>query len=360
MPFSRLLASRCAVRLPALASFLLGATALAAGPAAALLTFDDPAEYRPPTPGIADSVVYLTFEPAGEAQQSCTGTLVAGETHIITAAHCLTDFDGTVDVPWVDVHFEAAGVTMRADFDALSIPDGWLGLPSLTPDDIAMIELPGPAPAGLRGLEPAPADIDFEDPLTVWLFGYGYGGLGGVDPGLMPGVLRAGFNHYDDPSALDPWQGFFNVFDFDDYTEGSNIVGEPGWVTYPGNPPIQSIPQVDYDFDRNWVLGESMTASGDSGGPSVVDIYLVGVHSWVQPGLGGDVILLEDAPGAMDIGFGWIAGDTSVAAHADWIQGVLSGTTIPEPSTGVLLGVALSGALSVGRRGARRRGAPIA
>jgi len=316
------------------------AIALCAASGEALLTYDNPSEYRP-GPGLSDAVVYLTFETVEGNVDSCTGTLLAGETHILTAAHCLTDETGTTDVEWVDVHFPESGTTLRADFDAFSFSEGWSGVPAFTPADLAIIELPGPAPAGIRGLEPVPPELDLPTPLPIQIFGYGNGGEGGLDPGLPPGVLRVGFNHYDDPSPLDPWQGRFNVFDFDDYSEANNQVGEPGYVTTPGNPPITTYLYMDLDGDGDAVLAEVMTAGGDSGGPSVLDIYLVGVHSWIQNGVGGDVFQPDGATDAADVGFGWIAGDVSVAAYSDWIYSVVNGATIPEAGTGSLLGAAL-------------------
>jgi hypothetical protein len=160
----------------------------------------------------------------------------------------------------------------------------------------------------------------------------GYGATGAGLASTAGTVLRAGTNTYD--LIYDGIPGNPYIFDFDDGTPQRDTLGDIADV-------------------HNLGTGntEAMLASGDSGGPSFIQIAgtweLAGIHSFIaSPGLPLDVDNVRDSS------FGELSGDTRLAFYAQWIDSV---TGVPEPGSWALIVAGLIGIGTATRRSRRVR-----
>jgi secreted trypsin-like serine protease len=257
-------------------------------------------------------VAYL--EPA-----ECSGSLLTGGLHILTAAHCLNE--GGVNVP--------EGTAMKATFKLpsgeVSIPvteyyihPEWTGYESEVGNDIAVLKLKNPAPNTVDRYEINRNKNEVGKVFTK--VGYGYLGTGakGQDENSNSEEKRyAGQNRYDglidvlknatesDMSEL--VLGSQLIFDFDDGSIARDTLGK-------------HFPQLT---DRGLGKDEIATASGDSGGPSFVEGKIAGISSWGYSDRGFFKTNIGDIDNIDDNGsFGEISGDTRVSFYASWIDRV--------------------------------------
>lgn len=273
-------------RLAALAALLL------ALPARAIIVRDDvlDADYIVDD---ADWPALVTlFEP-----DDCLGTLVDPR-HLLTVAHCAVDLEvgGTLDVAGTPYAIEAVRLHGR-----WRDRDTW---------DIAMVELETP----VEGVLPLPIYRgDAERGAIVALLGRGLTatGLVGEEGASSDGRLRRATNVV---VAVDD-QNLELVFD------------------RPGEPGVTDL--------------EGVGASGDSGGPVLMDVdgepVLVGLNSFGDGGDGGTGV---GEYGAHDY-------QTRLSRFADWIDAVLAGRD-PGDRRGCAT-VGASGGLAFGSAFARRR-----
>jgi hypothetical protein len=246
----------------------------------------------------------------------CSGALLSGGWDVLTAAHCLADDAGDLDVTALTASFFTVGGQLDFSGAAYSIHPGYLGTID-GGNDIAVIRLS--MATGLSGY-----GLATSDPFgPVTLAGYGMSGTGLQGHVLPWGTLRSGQNRYE---AYWDLPGLPYAYDFDDGTAARNTLARRG---IPSN------------------LGETMEVlgvPGDSGGPTFYGGQIVGVHSFYATFGSGWGDLNDDLDGT----FGELGGDTRVAAYYDWIRLQM----VPEPGVTGLVALGLL-ALALWRRRAR-------
>jgi Ca2+-binding RTX toxin-like protein len=265
----------------------------------------------------------------------CSGGLIYNGRHILTAAHCFNNPDGTPnlnpDPQGLSIVFDLPdGRITRSDIKTITIHPGWTNDPAMN-NDIALIELEAQAPDAadryqLYG-ESNEVGQNFDR------VGYGIkatGFAGEVDPADDPNRLkRAGLNRYDAISdifasrpdiavPLPVVPGTQLAYDFDN-----------------GNPANDAFGQQFGIVDLGLGFAEVAASSGDSGSPSLINGAIVGISSYgLNPAI--DQI---DFTGfqSNNSSFGEFFVDTRVSAYLGFINETLAlanaGNTIETGTT---------------------------
>ena len=264
---------------------------------------------------------------------ACSGALLSTGVHVITAAHCL------------DPNTTSGQVTFSTTTGPVTIGFGQVSFaPGATPDpengaDLAILTLNGPAPVSGYQIY---RNLTLSGPTPIELAGYGATGTGLTGATQGGGVLRAGTNTYD--GIFDGIPGNPYIFDFDDGTSEHDALGN---LLNPAN----RVPHVGTGNT------EAMLATGDSGGPSFVQVAgtweLAGIHSFIaSPGLPLDIDDTIEHPNST---FGELSADTRLAFYASWIDSV---TGVPEPASWALMVAGLVGIGAATHRSRRVREQP--
>lgn len=241
----------------------------------------------------------------GVVEMNCTGSLLWTGRHILTAAHCVDNFFGTVTNSKT-ITFEMPSnrdVSMTVPVSKMTLYHEWPGsgedrkIPlSDAQYDIAILELPRLAPSGLESAERYQiyrGSDELGKPAVI--VGYGRTGTGatGYTSNSYPAIKRAGRNHvsliFDDNGGD---AGAVLRYDFDDGSAGNNTHGDPIF------------------FD----LSEAYVGQGDSGGPDFIDGKIAGIHSSAAKASTTGVPL-----------FGEVFNSVRVSTYASWIDGIVSG-----------------------------------
>jgi len=321
-------------------------------------TFNDPANHE--SGSLFDGVARLSLPSSDGNTYGCTGTLLQTGKHVLTAAHCVTDSTGAVNLvsggtatfqgTFGTEIIEIVGVTVHGSFDGDFIKG----------NDIAILELSNIASSGITRYDYATNDNSVGQVLQK--IGYGWSGKlkTGEDPNNYPfGTKRDGQNRYD---------AFADVM----------------YLGLGLQPSIHFVPQAIYQYDSDdgkpnhdafdiffnildLGLGnnEVISSAGDSGGPTLADMdndgipdTVVGITSY------GIILVFTNGPSSdctkrfgspfLDSSCGEFAGDTRVSYYSDWISSVLNPTKLleikvdPLTSTSTTYQVIVSGQISLG------------
>jgi hypothetical protein len=272
-----------------------------------------------------------------------TGTPIS-PTHILTAAHLVSDGNGMINVAPGNVIINlnyGGNLTHSISASALAVHPDFTGFenPAVN-DDLAIITLSMPLPAGVPIYPLFATPVTAGTTLTFVGYGDSGDGVNGITVSRDASIKRVGKNNADELGADDEGSGKNElfVFDFDGPTASTNFLGG----TTLGN-------------DQ-----ETTFLGGDSGGPAFFDdgstLWLAGVNTFIGNFTGG-----PDAPL-----FGSAGGGMLVHAYLD--DFILPITAIPEANA--LLSICVAGLSSLlmawirraarGGKFATRQGASIA
>ena len=293
-------------------------------------TADDPALHLTSPGGAFDGVTQLTLK-RSDGTFLCSGTLLSSGKEILTAAHCLTDSSGTLQINSVTAKFQLPSGTFNLFATTFTVHPSWNGDFGIG-YDLALITLDNFAPTEIPryGIYRASDELG----QVVTKVGYGKSGNGNDGDVLDAGTKRFGLNIYDAlgdvfeaVGGINPLSGAQLAYDFDD-----------------GTPEHDAFGFFDAALDTSGLddlgLGddEVMSAPGDSGGPTFINDLIVGITSY---GLrlelrGGRPPRTSDINKQLNSSFGEFGVDTRVSFFADWIDANL--TILPPPPPPLLDG----------------------
>jgi hypothetical protein len=286
-----------------------------------------------------DGVGNIFLTKNNQIQDRCGASLLYSGKHLLTAAHCLTNDQGVVNVIDLEARFDLLSGTISYAIPPhnIAIAPGWDGN-LVNGNDLAIITLEEIAsPQITRYNMYSQSDEIGQIGIKV---GYGRSGTGDEGEVLDVGVKRIGQNRYDADGSLRStrFNGATNTilgYDFDN-----------------------GLPKNDaFDFFFNVPnLGvgnlEVAAARGDSGSPSFLNGKIAGVTSFREKIFARDdqgSLVSSDIDFAHNSSFGEFMYETRISAYTDWIKGEIQ--PIPEPNTiiaSLLLGSRQIGLLGKG------------
>jgi hypothetical protein len=271
-----------------------------------------------------------------------TGTLLSTGRHILTAAHPFTGGEDeflplspSSDFPEfglrTSVRFDLADGPVEVAARRVFVHPEWDGH-FARGNDIAILELVDVAPA-----EAETHDIfrgDDEVGRAGTLVGYGESGTGTEGSVLPHGTKRAGHNRFDALGEAfrairgreDTLEGALLALDFDNGNKANDAAGIF----------VQA-------KDLGLGLDEAFAAPGDSGGPTLLDGKIAGIHSHITQFKGVDGRTPDVDGEFFTSTFGEVMFDTRASYHADWID-----RTLAAPAAVPLPPAAWAGAATLG------------
>ena len=261
---------------------------------------------------------------------NCTGSLMGSGRHVLTAAHCVTERDGTVPKVKGYVTFQSsAGGEETIGITQPSVHPSWTG-DLRAGGDIAVLTLQRPASAAIPRYHLYSRDD--ESGRIVELIGVGVSGTGAEGFTIEDGRRRGGYNRLDGT--------FVGTFDrFEGWTAGANSL----LIDFDDGSAAHDALSVFGLLDKGTGLGEVFPFSGDSGGPAFLDGSIAAVSSF-RTRVFRDDGTSPDIDDVRNGSFGEISGLTRVSRYEDWISARVS--AIPEPGTLLLLGSVTFGFLA--------------
>jgi secreted trypsin-like serine protease len=277
--------------------------------------------------GVADIIIKT---PSGFIRGS--GVLIqgGGARYVLTAAHVV---DQMVSMGASSVFFDMPAPVgrTRVGIAAVYIQPDWDGR-YLYGNDLAIIELAAPAPAGAEEYPIYRGSAEVGAVGTK--LGYGRSGTGDQGDVIHSGTKRMGENKYDALAGIfgdifvdngydRPLAGAQLAYDFDNGSDANDAFGVFLGIH-------------DLGVDR-----EVLAAPGDSGGPTFINGQVAGITSYgmrmAYTDLLADPLGTSDIDGVLNSSYGEFAVDSRVAYYAPWVDSV-----VPEPMTvtAMLLGLA--------------------
>ncbi|MEM1379287.1 MAG: trypsin-like serine protease [Pseudomonadota bacterium] len=287
----------------------------------------------------------------------CTASRISA-THILTAAHCMTDGSGAVDrdtgiIGFIDGNGNVEEHTFTISQDNIHpLYDGDLA----NGYDLAVFELDSTPSMGIEIYE----IYRDSDELFQTYTRVGFGGLGNGNVGARGGELGfklQGQNVYEANAdivneILSTINDTFSTFpetvllsDFDNGLAVQNALEQYDLFLLDNGITTANSGM----FTDTGVMGESNSAGGDSGGPGFINGQIAGVTSFGL-GFGG---FFADLDGVVNSTFGEVMGDARVSAGQDFIDSFINpGDPIPVPAAAWLFGTIAAGAAA--RRKAKK------
>ena len=277
-------------------------------------TVDDPANHIVGPGGPLDGVGKLLLHRI-DGTFICSASLLPTGEHVLTAAHCVTDENGIINLFAGTVTFFGNSRTEVISLDAAQtvVPIKWDG-DYLRGNDIAVIKLVNEASSDITRY-----DIDNNKKDDVGAIGekagFGASGTGDTGSTFLDGQERAGKNKYDDfadvwlkMAGLKPGKDFDRnsvlMYDFDNGLAENDAFG-----FFFGN------------SDLGLGIDEVSSAFGDSGGPTIVDGKITGITSYILSLTVGSKT--SDVTGKLDSSFGEFSGDTRVSGYDNFINSAM-------------------------------------
>ncbi len=315
-----------ALALPLLGTATLQAavvdTHLVAQTQSLLTTFGDPADNIVGRGQGFDGVARLVLSRT-DGLVRCSGALLNGGRDILTAAHCLTDDQGTLNTNTVLANFLLPGDTVSFQSQSFTVHPTWNGDFEIG-NDLALISLDAPAPAAIPTYDIYRAGDEVGQVFT--LAGFGQAGNGNDGAILDSDTRRVGSNRVDAlgdvfvNSGFNPLPGSQLAYDFDNGLAANDAFDFFGSQFNAGD-----LSDLGVGPD------EVMAAPGDSGGPALINGQIAGIASFgarLTRGVGPPP-RTSDIDGEINSSFGEFGIDTRVSFFANWIDANRSPNAAP-------------------------------
>ncbi|MGL6226179.1 MAG: hypothetical protein ACRC10_06085 [Thermoguttaceae bacterium] len=274
------------------------------------------------TAGLVSSTKYTGVVQIAAGDVLGTGSLLTSRYHILTAAHVVTNDDGTMTDPGsIVVTFDTATGPVYIPVVDVIVHPMYRGIDSFAQTvDLAVLVLGTYAPQDAesydlyRGTDELGKDMSF--------VGYGMGGDGPEGEYLPYGIKREGYNTYEITGAT--FNPTYNpnllLYDFDGTAEYTRMNGMPYTFTFDTFGELYGLNNTGLGVGR-----EATSAHGDSGGPTFIDGKIAGVVSGgVEYRSNRLPVDLTDYVGN-NTSFGAISWDVRVSSYVDWIDTVMTG-----------------------------------
>ncbi|ARV58765.1 hypothetical protein BZZ01_09040 [Nostocales cyanobacterium HT-58-2] len=262
------------------------------------------------------------------ATNHCTGSLLKGGLHILTAAHCITDDNGkfkTSDLNKTKATFNLSTGSVSIPVTDFFVHPNYDGK-FYKGNDIAVLRLSTSAPSQAQQYDIYRAQDEVGKIFTQ--VGYGYLGNGYAGQDTQSNLSQLG---YFGKNQFDASEGIFNPLFKQQLPDLTSMI--------PGS-------QLFYDFDsgvstndafgthfgiKNLGLGneESNIAAGDSGGPAFIDDLIAGIASYSF----SDSFVFPsgvhtDLTTGTDSSFGEFSVTTRISNYAQFIDAVLANKVV--------------------------------
>ena len=292
--------------------------------------------------------IFVEFEEITGSGFLCTAAAIS-PTHILTAAHCVTESDFTVSrIRFILSAGLPAPLILEADSFAVN---PWYpifqsaGYGAFSHGDIAVIELVDPLPGEIEIYDLYRDSDEFNQESRH--YGHGRSGKGtkGATGGSDFFYARTGLNAYEQflaPLIGDPFEDQL-LYDFDSGGSKHNAMAwwfsssfmcspenpnNPGWAQ---DGQCTTFKDGSYPDFKGFGKMEIGIAPGDSGGPAFIDDKIAGVHSFGFTHNCAGVTNGTDFTCGLDSSYGEMSGDTRVSYHADFVDDVVDGLFLTTP-----------------------------